>query len=273
MSLGVHRDDLDLKETFFPLDNKKDDRKYSRCFIKKSICRGCHIKTYDTNRYKGETAYCKSCARIKSTLFNKYRFDALKWKEHLTRKCAVCEDQIVEYPVNGRIKVCSDKCRDLRNKQWFKDNKDRIKETYKEWRKSNILRLSLYYREWRRENRDKVNARNRKSRERNREKNKDKILKRKEIRSDIRTDKNLEAMFNKQNGLCGLTQLPMDPKKDDIHIDHIIPLERDGTNHHMNLQLTHGVANCIKKDRLECELPASEFRRMHDRVLEDKANQ
>jgi 5-methylcytosine-specific restriction endonuclease McrA len=45
---------------------------------------------------------------------------------------------------------------------------------------------------------------------------------------------------------CGRPLLPTER----LHLDHVIPSSRGGTNHYSNLQVTHAGCNIRKSDRL-----------------------
>ena len=80
-----------------------------------------------------------------------------------------------------------------------------------------------------------------------------------------KNDWSTPILFEIQKGKCGLTNLPMDLKNDNIHIDHKIPIARGemAMGEITNLQLAHGIASLIKGDRLECELTFDDWREMY----------
>lgn len=54
--------------------------------------------------------------------------------------------------------------------------------------------------------------------------------------------------------LCG-----RDVDRNELHVDHVVPVVRDGPHIASNLRITHGRCNCIKGSRLVSELDLSVF--------------
>ena len=52
--------------------------------------------------------------------------------------------------------------------------------------------------------------------------------------------------------MCGICQRPLGGE---VHIDHIIPKSRGGSDDDSNLQLAHAQCNLAKSDRMPYELP------------------
>jgi 5-methylcytosine-specific restriction endonuclease McrA len=68
------------------------------------------------------------------------------------------------------------------------------------------------------------------------------------------TENDLEALWNRQNGLCALTDRPLSKIGDTAQLDHIIPLARGGTNELDNLRWVTSMANYVKHSLLDEEL-------------------
>lgn len=63
-----------------------------------------------------------------------------------------------------------------------------------------------------------------------------------------------EALFAAQDGRCGLTGRPLNQRA--MHLDHIVPRKRGGSDELSNLRWVAAEANRMKRDLLEAELLA-----------------
>lgn len=54
------------------------------------------------------------------------------------------------------------------------------------------------------------------------------------------------AQFEESDHICALCEDSIDPDDDDIHIDHIVPLDQGGTNEITNLHVVHSRCNSLK---------------------------
>ena len=63
-----------------------------------------------------------------------------------------------------------------------------------------------------------------------------------------RLRRHLPWLIQRQGGNCGICRqpLPQPPKGDVVHVDHIVPLVRGGTDQRSNLQATHAACNLTK---------------------------
>ena len=63
-----------------------------------------------------------------------------------------------------------------------------------------------------------------------------------------RLRRHLPWLIQRQGGNCGICRqpLPEPPKGDVVHVDHIVPLVRGGTDQRSNLQATHAACNLTK---------------------------
>ena len=68
-----------------------------------------------------------------------------------------------------------------------------------------------------------------------------------------------KLLWPRQGGMCGICHRPLGGE---VHIDHIIPKSRGGSDDDANLQLAHAQCNLAKSDKMPYELP------MH-RLLQD----
>ena len=265
----LHRDTIDW-EAFFPQKTEEEETRLNNLAKETDRCRGCKIShnTPKTQKLRMRI-WCHRCSHTRFTVSKNFGYDREKWISMYNRLCKYCKSKRNIYPLSKLSLHCSEECRvsDRKRiqKQWVEDNLERYKERKSKRYQKNRFIVSIKNRNWVRNNPEKVREIRRRSDQKHRNKRRQKRL----IRDLVRNDKISLMLYERQKGLCGLTNLPMDLKIDNIHIDHIIPLERGGTNHHMNLQLTHGVANCKKQDSLECEISSEDWRAFYIRSLEE----
>ena len=69
----------------------------------------------------------------------------------------------------------------------------------------------------------------------------------------------LPALIDYQRGRCGICGEALPDDWAQIHVDHITPRSRDGTDESDNLQAAHEVCNLRKGPRTMDELPADLF--------------
>lgn len=51
-------------------------------------------------------------------------------------------------------------------------------------------------------------------------------------------------LYDRDDGVCGICKTPVEPE--DMHIDHVIPIARGGSNTPANLQIAHSTCNLRK---------------------------
>lgn len=102
------------------------------------------------------------------------------------KRCNTCGDvkELVKFYArksakDGRDSQCK-ACKEARNREWTKDNSDKLYVIAAKWRKDNPDKVNASSAKWRRGNPDKVSARNAKWREDNPESGKDYYHKRKD---------------------------------------------------------------------------------------------
>jgi 5-methylcytosine-specific restriction endonuclease McrA len=169
--------------------------------------------------------------------------------------CSTCkaskpfeEFYINKRTLDGYCYQCK-KCQIIYNKKWIEKNPEK-KQIYIE---KNISRFYAWNAKWRAENPEKIKERDAKYYKKNAEKIKEKkriyrkenpeiisvarhryrALKRNASGSYNKED--IQFLFISQRGLCAMCR--EDIKKQKHHVDHIMPLARQGTNDKTNLQL------------------------------------
>lgn len=170
-------------------------------------------------------------------------------------KCVVCGKPIEK--TSSTRKYCQDCKRDkLRAyyKKYYERNKTRLLKKNKEYRESNSERYKEIQRAYRAKNVDK--ERQRRKTYYATQQGKDSMStnnhKRRAIESCARSDKwTASEIYKRDKGICQICGLPVYTKDDapprlKPHCDHIIPLNRGGTNMSDNIQLTHAFCNLHK---------------------------
>lgn len=104
----------------------------------------------------------------------------------------------------GLFSICKT-CNCLRNREWSKNNKDKVNSARRKWRKVNKKHCKVYRKQYT-------------------EKNKEHILKQRRERWYIRrygisTD-DYNELLKAQNGLCAICNLPGNGKYKKLHVDH-----------------------------------------------------
>lgn len=73
------------------------------------------------------------------------------------------------------------------------------------------------------------------------------------MREDSIYAKNRDHLKQHSRWICGLCGLKI--KKNDLTVDHIVPLSRGGSHDLENLRLVHAKCNVIKGNLLDSEFP------------------
>ena len=201
----------------------------------------------------------------------------LKRKEKALKKAALKkqfrEETRVQREAAQKIRIS------LYRKEWSEKNKEKIKAVNKLWVMKNLERVRTLEKEWRKNNPEKVRAYSKAWAERNPEKEKLKHIKRYYKDVELAKQKNKEwrkanpercreyyhnymslkkqrgtlsknivkILFQKQKGCCACCGKWLTPN---FHLDHIIPLCKNGTNTDDNVQLLRKKCNLQKSSRL-----------------------
>lgn len=202
---------------------------------------------------------CPQCNR--SLPYTKEYFRVCKREKHgLTHACREC--------LKVRDAKYLDKTRD-KNKQrsrdryygkpelrkkYHDDNLEKILQGKRDYRKANPDKVKKHKRDSQRRNRDSANIRNKRNRERHpdimRMRSRVGAMKRRVKVGDF-TRAELMDLYHEQNercAYCGISIYWHIPH--DIHVDHIVPVTKGGTNELENLALTCADCNLSKHDLL-----------------------
>lgn len=153
-----------------------------------------------------------------------------------------------------------------KHKEYYAENKERVHKPYSE---RNAERIAANKRDWRKRNPDKVKKHKSESQKRNRpaaneriKRHYEKYPERRKAQTMIRiarkknapgkyTGQDINRMHEQQEGMCfycGIRIYPHIPK--DMHVDHVIPLTKGGTNYPDNLVLACQHCNQSKNNHL-----------------------
>jgi len=140
-------------------------------------------------------------------------------------------------------------------KKWVKDNPKRdtyMKKYHREWYLKNRERLLPEFKKYREQlDRNTVNAYLRAWGKADRIKNplkaRMKLHARRTKTNGIKIVK--EEIYNWDSRICGICKKYI-PLENEFHIDHIIPISKNGLHEVGNLQLAHPICNLVKGNRV-----------------------
>lgn len=164
-------------------------------------------------------------------------------------------------------------CRREYGRRWREKNRDKDRAASQRWRDAHPDRARERVEVWRAANPDRRLEQDASYRERNREvirpraatwAQKWRANNRTEARSRARVLQNrrrakllaafvedvyVEALFERDNGLCGICGLLV--TQTDWSVDHVVPLSKGGEHSYANTQLTHLICNVRKNNRIK----------------------
>lgn len=174
---------------------------------------------------------------------------ALVGKERNRQKYLANRKQVLasqnEYRQRNREEVLE------RKKRYYKENKDKVRAGIKDWEARNPDKVLEYARKWRDLNREKFRAESlRKTHRRNAEK--------RNTRTEIYTEKQVLEFYGSNCNICSepidlsAARSPRFPNwQRGLHIDHLIPLSKGGTDTLNNVRPTHALCNIRKAAKLD----------------------
>lgn len=206
----------------------------------------------------------------------------------ITKNCRKC-GKVTPYEELVKHKQCTygvdalcKTCNRAHAKQWYENNPEQARITQKEyyeahkgkikqyksaWQSKNRKRLDVYHAEWRAQNREKIrqeqNTKRSQDPERYREYGRKWLripenLKKKNVQTRNRraNRKNAPGKHTREDILKQL-EIQKDhcywcsqPLNDNYHADHVLPVNRGGTNYPENLVCACPTCNCSKGDKL-----------------------
>ena len=188
-----------------------------------------------------EMKVCNKCKELKPKT-NEYFAFKNKAKGILKNECKMCEK---EYRKNNKEKLKE------YFKEYYKNNKDKIKKNTKEYQENNKEKVREYKKEYR--SRDKTKNMMKEYLKEYQKNNKDKMIFYSSQRRVLRagnggsyTQEQYREMLEYFEYKCAYTGESIE---DNLHIDHIIPVSKGGTSYIWNLIPVTPSANMSKSNK------------------------
>jgi len=170
----------------------------------------------------------------------------------MRKTCGSCKEEkaFSEFSKNksGKYGLRSDckLCRKKSYKEWSEKNKEKIKQKQKSWYEKNQERSRQSRKKWRKNNADLIRENNRR---------REALLRKTKVANF--TDK---QVIEKYGTLCHICEKQIDmnaPRHSAVkgwqlglHIDHVIPLSKNGTHTIENVRPSHGICNVQKNNNI-----------------------
>lgn len=146
-------------------------------------------------------------------------------------------------------------------KAWREKNKSSILESRRKYRESNKDAINAKSLEWRNANKELANKMTREWQlanvDKHREYKRKSQRKRRSVYSEDYTESDVLSLYssicyicNKEIDLLASRSVGSEGWQNALHIDHVIPLSKDGADTLDNVRPTHGLCNIIKHDKL-----------------------
>lgn len=191
----------------------------------------------------------KQCTKCKQfyPATNEY-FRLIKHRNHLHAKCRPCEhEHDAEIRRNNPERI-------QRNQEQFrKRNPERAKEIKRSWAERNVVKIKQKNMRYYARNKDTINARNNEYDAKHPEKKRARTEKRRKLSKQAEgnfTEHDLQRLYEDQErrcAYCGISIYWHIPN--DIHVDHVQPLSKGGSNWPDNLCLACADCNLSKGEK------------------------
>ena len=147
-------------------------------------------------------------------------------------RCDLCRAAVREYRQRNL-----DHVREW-NHQWYLAHSDEVHERTLNWQRAHPAKGRARARKWRLDHPDRTreHTRNSESKRRSRKRG-----------VAIIEDIDRLVVWDRDEGICGICQLPVDPKR--WHLDHIVPMG-PGNHTYDNVRITHPTCNLRKARRI-----------------------
>lgn len=184
-----------------------------------------------------------------------------------TKKCNKCE---IEKPISdfskqlGRPFFACKLCKAIMDHNYYEKNKDHIKANTSKYAKANVEQSRKYQQEWKARNKEQVTKANGIYRENNQEKRrlyniayysgkpglKLSLLHAYRMRKRDAFVEYVDAaiVYERDMGLCQICGLVVE--KGDFHLDHRVPITKNGKHNYDNCQTAHASCNFRKHNKL-----------------------
>lgn len=188
------------------------------------------------SRKDGYSAWCKACDNASNKKYVQNN------REHMR------EYERYEYYKNHEEHK-------RRSREYVKKNKDKVRQARKEYYEKNREKILAHNRLYNQENKEKISARNKSYYESHKEdflfKARERKKKIKETKDGTITKEALDCMYEQQFHKCDYCGANLDELGK--HLDHILPLAKDGTHTLSNVHWVCPRCNLSKNDQTEEE--------------------
>lgn len=223
----------------------------------------------------GKTSRCKTCV---SQLSKSYKFKPKKYlSDDELKQCTKC---LIDKPASnfskhsgnsdGLATICkycksiqdaeyrknNKENKSIADKKYYQDNKEKHQKNCKQWRIKNSTYYADHQRIYRQNNKDKLALTKKQyiATPKGKAVRKASHQKRKALLRNVvgkYKSSDILKLFELQSNKCVYCKKDIDSTiRDGYHIDHVIPLNKNGTNNPDNLQLLCVTCNCSKQDKL-----------------------
>ena len=189
----------------------------------------------DKTKKDGRTSTCKICARERTRKWTKANPEQARTtvKACWLKNKDSYKKQQAEYRDENHDKIQEGK------RRYYQVNKEKIYILTRNWKKANKAKESEYHKKWKRNNKDTVLAGDMRRRARRRN-------------APVIENVSRMAVYERDNGICYLCDKPV--ALEDLHIDHVIPLSRNGEHSYRNMKTAHAECNLRKGTKLPTEM-------------------
>ena len=180
-----------------------------------------------------------------------------KKKDGAIRYSAKCKKCIKEYYKNNKEKIKENSKEYYKNnkehyKEYYENNKEKIKENSKEYKENNKEKIKEYYKEYYENNKEKIKEYSKEYYENNKEyyfsKLHERRLKTKE-NGGFYTKEQLEECLSFFDYKCAYSGEEILEDLSNFHREHIIPVSKGGSNDIWNIVTSVASVNLSKKDK------------------------
>lgn len=215
-------------------------------------CRSCRKRNSTILKEKRRANGFKCCPKCKQWLEFEHFCKNKNKKDNLSSYCReCCRLNRVSYSKKNKEIIKE------RTKQYYKKNKEILYERTKQWRKENKEKSDAIYARYRKTKKRKIVLKKYQESELGKRTGANRSQRRRARLSQCETfvilDKEIRRLRNSPCNVCG--------SKENIHLDHIIPITRNGRHSIGNLQPLCQHCNCSKNDKLMAEWRYGDLRK------------